>query len=169
MDLEIGQQILDVGIFILKIVGITSVLGVFGLLAAYYAFPPNLSLEEIRDKSKNNFESRILIKNIGKLPAFNVVIDVTNMNFVLGGITTIGMSTIDCGTPTEKMASGEKMEIPVCPHVSVPAGTNLQSCDYDLTLKYDFRLLFFKKLLRKHFHVELRNTDSGFVWQTSMR
>ena len=169
MGPEIGQLILDVGLVLLKFLGATSLLGLIVMVAAYYAFPPNLSLEEIKDKGKINFESRLVVKNIGKLPAFNVVVDVAKMNFVMGGLNVTNIATTDCGVPTEKLASGEIMEIPVCPHVAVPPGSNLQSCDYDLILKYDLRLLFFKKLLKKRWHVELRMTDTDFTWQTSMR
>ena len=160
---------MDIILVALKVLGATSVLGMFSILVAYYAFPPNLSIEETKNKGSINFESRFVVKNIGKLPAFNVIVDVAKMNFVMGGINTTNMNTTDCGIPTAKMTAGEIIEIPVCPQVSVPPGTSLQSCDYDLILKYQFRLLFFKKLLKKRWRVELRNSGTDFTWQTSLR
>ncbi len=169
MSPELVQQLLDAGAIVLKIFGVTSISGIIVFLVAYYAFPPNLSVEEVKDKGKHNFESRLIVKNIGKLPAFNVVVDVSNMNFVMGGINTTNTNTTDCGGPINKLAPGEKMEIPAVPHVGMPVGTSLQTCDYNLTLKYQFRLLFFKKMQEKHWHVELRNSGDEFTWQVAMR
>ena len=166
---EIIQQIWQATMPILAGVGITSLTAAFAFLVAYYAFPPNLSVEEVKDKGKHNFESRLVVRNIGKLPAFNIVADVANMNLVMGGINVTNMNTTDCGSPTNKLASGEKMEIPACPHVGMPAGTSLQSCDYTLTLKYQFRLPFYKTILEKHWYVELRNSGEEYTWQIAMR
>jgi len=75
----------------------------------------------------------------------------------------------DCGRPIEKLSSDEKTEIPALPHVSVPAGTSLDSCDYNLILKYQIHIAWLKKVLTKRWRVELRNTGSEFAWQISMR
>jgi len=69
---------------VLRLFGLTTILGLLSLLTAYYAFPPNLSVEEVVDKSSHSFESRLVVRNIGKLPAFNVIVDVSEMNFVMG-------------------------------------------------------------------------------------
>ena len=169
MNPEIIEQLLHYGWVALQIFGATSILGIIGFLTAYYAFPPNLAIEEVLDKSKHNFESRLLIKNIGKMPAFGVVSDVSKMNFVMGGLNMTNMNTTDCGSPITKLASGEKTEIPAVPHVGMPVGSSLQSCDYVLKLKYDFRLPFYTKVFEKIWHVELRNTGDDFTWQIAMR
>jgi len=160
---------IDFILVVLKFLGVTSVFGALSVLVAYYAFPPNLSIVETKNKGSINFESRFVVKNIGKLPAFNVIIDVANMNFVTGMITSTNNNFTDCGQPITKMTAGEFIEIPVCSQVSVPPGTSLQSCDYDLILKYHFQLLFFKKLLKKRWRVELRNSGTDFTWQALLR
>jgi hypothetical protein len=169
MSPETAEQFLNYGSIALQIFGATSILGIIGFLTAYYAFPPNLSIEEVKDKTKHNFESRLIIKNIGKIPAFNIVADVSTMNFVMGGINMTNMNTTDCGVPITKLASGEKTEIPAVPHVGMPVGSSLQSCDYTLKLKYEFRLPFYKTIMEKSWHVELRNTGKEFTWQIAMR
>ena len=75
----------------------------------------------------------------------------------------------DCGIPISKLASGEKTDIPAVPHVGMPVGSSLQSCDYKLKLKYEFRLPFYKTIMEKHYYVELRNSGEEFTWQVSLR
>lgn len=166
---EMIDQFLHFGSIALQMFGATSIVGVIGFLTAYYAFPPNLSIEEVKDKTKHNYESRLIVKNIGKLPAFNVIIDVRAMNLQIGGITMTNMDTIDCGVPITKLSSGEKTEIPAVPHVGMPVGSSLQSCNYSLKLKYEFRLPFYRTILEKLWYVELRNSGDEFTWQISMR
>jgi hypothetical protein len=160
---------MDIFIIVLKIFGVTSVLGLLAALAALYAFPPNIALESVRDKGRTNFESRLVFKNIGKIPAFNVIGDVTNLNLRLAGLQLTNATFTNCGFPTERLSGGETMEFPACPHASVPAGSTLHSCEYDLCMKYEMRIPFIKRLLAKRWHVELRNARGEFTWQTSLR
>ena len=169
MEPTLIDQFLSYGAIALQIFGATSLLGIIGFLTAYYAFPPNLSIEEVKDKTKHNFESRLVLKNIGKMPAYNIILDVSNMNFVMGGINMENMNTTDCGAPISKLAAGEKTEIPAVPHVGVPAGTSLNSCDYKLKIKYEFRLPFYRTILEKNWYIELRNSGGVFTWQTTLR
>lgn len=154
---------------VLQILGATSIVSVLALLSACYAFLPNLSVEEVRDKGPHNFESRLRIKNVGRLPAFNVVADVSGMNLRMGGLNIQDMNMSDCGVPISKLAAGETTEFPVVPHVGMPVATNLQNCEYDLTLKYQIRLPLVRKTLEKRWHVELRNAGNEFTWQVAMR
>lgn len=169
MLLELAQEIWQLAMPILAGVGITSVTAGLAFLVAYYAFPPNVSVEEVKDKGSHNFESRLVIKNIGKLPAFNIIADVEKMNLRMGGLNVTDMTATNCGGKTAKLAHGEKTEIPACPHVGMPVGTSLDSCDYLLILKYQFKLPFYSTVLEKRWHVELRNSGKEFVWQTSMK
>ena len=169
MSLEMIAQLLHDGTNVLQFFGAASLIGIIGFFTAYYAFPPNLSIEEIKDKTKHNFESRLIVKNIGKMPAFNIVADVSNMNFVMSGITMNNINTIDCGVPISTLAAGEKTEIPAVPHVGMPAGSALQVCDYKLKLKYEFRLPFYRTILEKNWYVELRNAENEFTWQIALR
>ncbi len=169
MNPEILEQFLHYGSIALQVFGATSILGIIAFLTAYYAFPPNLSIEEVKDKTKHNYESRLVVKNIGKLPAFNVIADVAAMNCVMGGINITNMNATDCGVPIKKLALGEKTEIPAVPHIGMPVGSSLQSCDYTLKLKYEFRLPFYRTLLEKTWRIELRNFRDEFAWQVAMR
>lgn len=169
MNPDYFEQFLHYGSIALQIFGATSVLGILGFLTAYYAFPPNLSIDEVKDKLNFNFESRLVLKNIGKIPAYNIVLDICEMNFVVGGLNMKNMNATDCGVPIAKLASGEKTEIPAMPHVGMPVGSNLISCDYKLKIKYELRLPFYRTILEKNYYVELRNSVDGFTWQVSMR
>jgi hypothetical protein len=160
---------MEILIIVLKVFGVTSVLGLLAALAVLYAFPPNLALESVRDKGPTNFESRLLFKNIGKMPAFNVTGDVTNMKLRLDGLQLTKVSINNCGFPTERLSIDETMEFPACPHSSVPAGSSLQACEYDLCMKYQMRLPFIRRRLAKQWHVELRKAGNDFTWQTSLR
>lgn len=169
MEPEVANSLVTYGVIALKIFGATSVLGALGFFAAYYAFPPNLSIVEVKDKGKVNYESRLIFKNIGQLPAYHVVADVERMNVVIGGLNMTNMSATDCGFPVERLAAGESMECPVCPHVKVPPGSALTSCDYELIMKFEQRLPFVKKALKRRWHIELRNAGTEFTWQASLR
>jgi hypothetical protein len=46
MSPELIDQLLHYGGIALQVFGATSILGIIGFLTAYYAFPPNLSIEE---------------------------------------------------------------------------------------------------------------------------
>lgn len=170
MTQELLQQAWQISWPILQVLGITSLTGGFAFLVAYHALPPNITVKEVKDKSsKHNFESRLIIKNIGKLPAFNITVDFSNMNIVIGGLVLKNITARNCGSKAKQLASGEEMEIPVVPHTSVPPGVDLTSCDYLLELKYDLKLPFYSKQFLKTWHVELRNLSDGFAWQTSLR
>jgi hypothetical protein len=134
MNADTVQLVLDAGPVALKFLGGISLVGVMAFVTAYYAFPPNLTVEEVKDKSKHNFESRLIIRNIGKLPAYNVVVDVKNMNFQMGDIHMQNMKTENCGVSTKVLAVSEKMEIPArmlacrlvqaCSHATTPCSSS---------------------------------------------
>ena len=162
------QNFLDASLVVLQILGVTSLASALAFLAAYYAFPPNLTVEEVKDKGKHNFESRLVIRNIGKLPAHHIVADVKHMNLRMGGLDFRDVNTENCGVPTRELAASEKMELSACPHVGMPVGTSLHSCDYILILSYEVRLPFFKKRRSKSWRIELRNSGSESTWQASL-
>ena len=64
MESGILDQFLHYGWIALQVIGATSLVGILGFLTAYYAFPPDLTVEDVRDKSKHNFESRLVVKKI---------------------------------------------------------------------------------------------------------
>jgi hypothetical protein len=169
MDPESYKKFITFGKVFLQIVGVTSIFGLIGIVTAYYALPPNLAIEEVKDKGKYNFESRFVVKNIGKLPAFNIISDISNMNMVIGGMNFKNLNTTNCGRPITKLASDEVTEIPAVPHMGMPVRTSITSCDYNLTLKYELHLPFFKTIIEKKWFVELRNAGDEYTWQIALR
>ena len=127
-----------------------------------------LTIEEVKDKGNFNFESRLIVRNIGKMPAYRIVADVQNMNFRMGGFNVTNTNMKNCGIHTTQLASSEKMELPVCPHIGLPVSANLDSCDYTLTLNYELRLPFFKNRRSKSWRIELRNSQQEFAWQIAL-
>jgi hypothetical protein len=168
MSPESIQHLKDGWLIALQFFGVASLAGCLAFLAAYYAFPPNLTVEEVKDKGKFNFESRLIVRNIGKMPAYHIVADVQNMNLRMGGFNINNANMKSCGIHTTQLASSEKMELPVCPHIGLPVSANLDSCDYTLTLNYELRLPFFKNCRSKSWRIELRNAQQEFAWQIAL-
>ena len=150
---------------VLAIIGVTSLGGFLAFLVAYYRFPPNLSINRIVDKLKLNYESRIQIKNIGNMPAYDVHVDVEELNVKSVGISVSDLQTENCGHHIPKISSGEMTEIPACPHVLLPAGINLEECKYTLRLEYIMKLPFVSKKFKKYWQIELRLHDANYTWQ----
>ena len=59
MSSDALKTFLDATWIAVQIFGVTSLAGALAFMAAYYAFPPNLTVEEVKDKGKHNFESRL--------------------------------------------------------------------------------------------------------------
>ncbi|GAB3401177.1 hypothetical protein GCM10027318_08540 [Massilia agilis] len=129
------------------------------------AFPPELAIESVIDKSKKfNSESRIKIKNLGKLPAINIFCDVHDGDIRMGPIK-LKMTAINTGsTRIHKLSGGESAETSVTPGVHLSEAAQLTTFSYVLRLKYEAKILFFKKKFSKKWKVELRNFEDGFSW-----
>jgi hypothetical protein len=162
------SQWLQVGLSLLKWLGITSVLGGIGYLVTLHYLLPRLTIIEVRNPHpKHSFESRIVVQNIGKLPAYRIWANPRNIDVAIGGVHMENSSLARCGQPATRLDGGEKMEIPALPSVGTDPGIPLALCKYKLELEYDFKLLGYRRTLKRFWNIELRNFPDGFIWQYS--
>lgn len=165
MPLETNPELLQGSLTIWHWIGGGSLLGILSLYGTWLAFPPELVIEGVIDKSKSfGSESRIKIKNIGRLPALTISADVENL------CARIGTNTIkDCGIfngrpVIARLANSETAEITITPGVSIGPGISVSEFSYLLTLKHRAKLFLFTKKFKKQWRVELRNFQDGFAW-----
>jgi hypothetical protein len=146
MAVEADQSILQVSISLLQWIGVPSLAGFLTLYAAWIVFPPELVIEAVVDKSKKfNSESRIKIKNNGKLPALEIKADAENVCALIGGITMKDCGFFNGSNAVARLSSGESAEISVSPGVGFGQAMQLTEFSYTLTLKHHAKLFFFRK------------------------
>ena len=152
-------------ITILQWLGATSIASFLALYAACLAFPPELVIEAVVDKSKKfNSESRIKIKNNGKLPAIAIQADVENLCAVIATNRFENCGILNGPHAVARLAGGESAEISVSPGFGFSQGMQITEFTYILTLKHHAKLFFFRKEFKKKWKVELRNFEDGFAW-----
>jgi len=151
---------------VITIISSLSLMGIMGFLVAYYAFPPNISIEETKDKIDQNLESRFVIKNIGKLPADKIIYDVLNLDLNNGQLTD--NSAHNCGKAVFRLGSGEKTEMPVLPHFGTLFGSVAQSCSYTLAVNYEIPFPFYRPKLTKKWLVKLVVNKDSYAWQAEL-
>ncbi len=162
-------SILDVSLTIFKWLGATSLVGVLGLFSAWLAFPPELVIEGVVDKSKAfNSESKMKIKNTGRLPALSVSADVENLCAQIGGITMKDCGFFGGPNLISRLSHGETSEISVRPGVGMDQGMRISAFSYTLSLKYHAKLFFLKKNFAKKWKVQLRNFQDGYSWDIAI-
>jgi hypothetical protein len=167
--MELDADVLDAVTTALKYAGLTSVSSFIALQVAWISFPPEITVEGVIDKSKKlNSESKLKIKNLGKLPAKNIRTNITKLNFVLGGIRMRDSAFINAPKPIARLANSETTEVSVTPGVMTQNGGVFSEFDYSIELTYEAKLFFLKKTFRKMWHVELRNIGEEFAWHVSL-
>lgn len=167
--MQFESNAIDLMSTVLKYVGLTSISSYIGLRVAWISFPPEITVEGVIDKSKKlNSESKLKIKNLGKLPASNIRTNITKLNFVLGGIKMRDSTIINAPKPISRLANSEATEISVTPGVIVQNGGFFSEFEYSIELTYEAKLLFLKKTFRKMWHVKLRNIGEEFTWYVSL-
>lgn len=167
--MRLDIDVLDAIATALQFVGLTSVSSFIALQVAWISFPPEITVEGVIDKSKKlNSESKLKIKNIGKLPANNIRTNITKLNFVLGGIKMRDSAIINAPRPISRLANGEATEVSVTPGVMTQDGGFFIEFDYSIELTYEAKLFFLKKTFRKMWHVELRNIGEEFAWHVTL-
>ena len=147
------------------------VISIIAIIAACYAFSPNLTIETIKNGPQNTV-SRIIIKNIGMIPAYNITANGYGINYERAGITSRNNRFTNYAKgATLQLATDETMEIPACVEVvgGLSPSSAFKSCDYDLVLKYDFKIFGFTSSLNKKWFIKLQNAQDGFVWTTRLR
>jgi len=158
---------IEIIIGILKILGITSVVGLIVLGIAFLGFLPEIVVEGVIDKSEGfNSESHLKIRNNGRLSAHSVRADSHSLNVKIGGLQMTDCAVVDCGPLVAgRLSSGETTETTIRP--GIEAHGNFEQFDYVLTLKYCAKLLFFKKNFSKKWKVELKNYPDGYSWSVT--
>jgi hypothetical protein len=165
MPQEGSQELLQASLLLLQWLGVPSLAGFLALYAAWLAFPPELVIEAVVDKSKKfNSESRIKIKNNGKLPALEIKADAENICARFGGITMKDCGIFNGPNAVGRLSGGESAEISVSPGMQLGQGMQITEFSYLLTLKHHTKLFFLRKEFKKMWKVELRNFDDGFAW-----
>ena len=160
-----AQEFWQGSIAILQWLGVPSLAGFLALYAAWIAFPPELVIEAVVDKSKTfNSESRIKIKNNGRLPAIEIKVDAENVCAKFGGITMMDCGFFNGSNVVARLSSGESAEISVSPGIGFGEGMQITEFSYILTLKHHAKLFLFRKEFEKRWKVQLRNFQDGFAW-----
>lgn len=158
-------DLLRVSLQILQWLGIPSLAGFLALYVGWLSFPPELFIEAVVDKSKKfSSESRIRIKNNGKLPARGIAADLSRFSAKMGGLGFKDCGFIGGPPLASKLSSGEAAEISVSPGISLGGGVAISECSYSLTLRYYTKLFWFKKQFYKTWKIELRVFQDGFAW-----
>lgn len=165
MPLETDPTLLQVSVSLLQWLGVPSLAGFLALYAAWIAFPPELVVESVVDKSKEfNSESRIRIKNNGKLAALDIRADANKVCAKVGGATFQNCQIIIGGNIVARLSGGEYAEISISPGFGFGEGMKIAEFSYVLTLKHRAKLFFFHKEFQKQWSVSLRNFKDGFAW-----
>ena len=169
MPLETDKLMLERAIQMLQVLGITSVAGFIALYSAWLAFPPEILIEAISDKSKKlNSESRIKIKNSGKLPALKIETEIEQLNAIIGGIRMNNCAVKKSPNVIPRLSAGETTEISVSPAIATEHGVELSAFSYLLKMRYYAKLFLIKRTFSKKWKVELRTFEDGFAWQTTI-
>jgi len=126
-----------------------------------------LTISEVRDSHpRHSFESRFIVRNIGKLPAYRVWANTYDLEMkVRTGLRITGSTLVRNGPPVSRLDPDEAIEVPVIPQVHTPPGLPIDSCTYRLELEYRLEILRFGKTLTRSWKVELRNFEDSFTWQ----
>ena len=169
MPLELNQELIELSLSILKWVCLGGFSTFLVTYATWLTFLPELSIEGISDKSpKFNSKSRMIITNIGRLPAHNVRADAEKICAEIVGVTYTDIGGYDGPNIIGKLSFNEKSESSVTSGFRVDGNIGFESFSYILTLKYQARFLFIKKSLSRQWKVELSNFEDGYSWNITI-
>jgi len=165
MPIEIDKDILNYASQLFQLLGFSSILGFITLYSACLAFPPEIIVDAITDKSvRLNSESRIKIKNTGRLPALKIKTEIENLNATIAGIQMHNCSIKDGLKIIPRLSRGETAEFSISPGISTAHGVQLSEFNYILNISCHTKLFFIKRTFKKKWKVELRNFKDGFAW-----
>lgn len=166
--MEADPQLLQIVKSLFLWLGVPSLAGFLALYSAWIAFPPELVIEGIVDKSKRfPSESRIKIKNIGRLPALAIRADVENLCARIGTHTLKDCGFINGSNLVGRLAHSETAEITISPGIAIGPGISISEFSYSLTLKHRAKLLFLSRGMSKEWKVALRVFGDGFAWHVT--
>ena len=161
---------LEIILTVLQILGVTSLVGLIGLLLAFLNFQPEIVIEGAVDQSRPfNSESKLRIKNNGRIAARNVRADVYNLSVKFGSILIQDCIFINCGPAlASRLSNGETTEIIIRPGLGLDQGQHFYEYSYTLAIMYQAKLLFFKKSFEKKWNIELNNYPDGYSWAVTI-
>jgi hypothetical protein len=169
VPVEADKWIFEHGVQLLQLLGVTSLAGFIALYAAWLKFPPEILIEAVSDKSKKlNSESRIKIKNSGKLPALKIETEIEQLNATIGGIQLRNCAIKNSPSVIPRLSAGETTEISVSPGVATEHGVEFSAFSYVLKIRCHARLFLIKRTFAKTWKVELRNFEDGYTWNTTI-
>lgn len=166
--MEIEQTTLAFSMSLLKWLGITSFGGILSLYVAWVSFRPEIVIDTVIDKSKKfSSESRIKIRNNGRIPAHDIRVEAEYSSVKFGGITIKDCGVYDGPKTKLRLSHSESFEISITPGISDENATQIEEFSYRLTIEHKAKLFFLKKEYRKAWAVNLRNFEDGFAWHVS--
>ena len=143
MPVETDKLMLEHAIQLLQVLGFTSLAGFIALYSAWLAFPPEILIEAISDRSKKlNSESRIKIKNSGKLPALKIETEIEQLNATIGGIRLKNCAVKNSPNVIPRLSAGETAEISISPAIATEHGVELSAFSYLLRVRCHAKLFF---------------------------
>jgi hypothetical protein len=126
-------------------------------------------VDAISDKSKTlNSESRITIRNSGKLPALRIELEIGQLNATFSDIHIRNGTIKNSPDMIPRLACGETTEISVSPGVTTQQGAQFSEFSYILKIHCHTKLFFIKRNYNKTWKVELRNFEGGFTWNAKI-
>lgn len=150
---------------VLQTLGAISVGSFVSTWTALLALPPELGVETVVDPSKDlSSESRLRVKNLGKLPAYNIRPLAEDINCEFGKIRVSNCQFHTGPRLIKSLANGESAEMPVLTGIHIAGGAPLTSCTYTLRIQYSARLMFLSRTFTKTWSVELRKRRDGYSW-----
>ncbi len=155
---------------VLEIICVTSFVALIGLFLAFLGFLPEIVIEGVKDQSKLfNSESKLRIRNNGRIAARNIRADVHKLNVTFGTNTIQDCTFINCGPAiATKLSSGEQTETTIRPGIGLSQGQRFDEFSYTLELKYQAKLLLFRRSFSKMWNVELNNYPDGYSWAVTV-
>ena len=169
MPIKVDRGMFEYAIGLFKLLGVTSIGGFIALYSAWLAFPPEIIIDAISDKSKKlNSESRIKIKNSGKLPALKIETEIEQLNATIAGIQIKNCAISNSPSVIPRLSSGETAEISVSPGITAKQGVELSEFNYILKIRCHTKFFFIKRTYNKTWKVELRNFEDGFAWYANI-
>lgn len=165
----IDESSLEIVLSFLKFIGIGSFFSVLAFFIAWISFFPELTIDTVVDKSKKfNSESRIKIKNLGKLPALEVSGKLSNLCFKLEDIKMEGSEVNNMPIFISRLSSGEVAEIPILQGVSVEGGAHFSEYTYQFEIVYKAKLFFIPIRRKKRWDIWVRNFGEEFSWNSKI-
>lgn len=160
---------LETAIQLLEYLGITSLVGFVALYLTFLGLFPELVIDAIVDKSADYpTESKLRIRNNGKITAGSINADATNICMKAGGVIMQDCGAVGGPYVAARLSTGETHEISITPNISIGPGIKVEQFSYTLTLLWSAKFLFLRKRQSKKWKVELKFYDDGYTWNTTI-